>query len=179
MSDPISDFPLASGKFNQGAAAVRKMEENTDFNNHTRWEYSEAVTSLYTNFEGGQLIDKTNPSYCLGYSEVGNFDENGIPSTRIQVVPCITIGTATDEEMKKQTWSIEMVPTAMDMVYIRNICSDQLIKKVKSCEDKHKLSYDEECKNFHFELELVERDQCIDGYKFGVDDCAWFYDVTP
>lgn len=88
-------------------------------------------------------------------------------------MPCVD-ATADLATATPQLWSIELGESSSELHYLRNVCTDLVIRKIKpACDDKHALiaGY---CKNdFHFDLDLVSRDNCLDPEKFGVNDCVW------
>lgn len=139
------------------------------FNSYLDWTFDDSVSSAL-NLGGGQLRDKDNR--CLSY-----FPENfGSEDTRIQVGPCLD-ANASAEDLEKQLWSIELGESSSELYYIRNVCTDLVIRKIKpDCSDNHPLisGY---CKcNFHFDADLVPRNKCVDSNKFGVNDCLFDVD---
>jgi ethanolamine ammonia-lyase large subunit len=118
---------------------------------------------------------------CLGFTDYDNYeDKYGQLHTRIQVVPCIMeIVDPTDEaelaELKKQLWSVELGASSDSLFYIRNVCTNDVIKKVKSLCSHDDLVYkgQKSCNEFHFDAELVDKSLCVEDHKFGVNDCLF------
>jgi len=81
MRLPDQEFPDPED-FTQGAAAVRKVEGDDEFNARTRWLYTEEVTLAVDGIEGGQFVDANDSTLCLGYSDLLNYEDNGVPVTR-------------------------------------------------------------------------------------------------
>jgi hypothetical protein len=156
--------------FNKGAAAARKMSSPATFNSFMDWTFDTTVSTAL-GLGGGQLKDKNGK--CLGYSALNNFS---VTETRIQVVDCVD-ATAVAADAEKQLWSIELSSDSDDLYYLRNICTDLVIKKVKSdCE--HDLISGCKKDQFHFDLQLVTLSQCTDGGNmFNVNNCLW--QVSP
>jgi hypothetical protein len=77
-------YPL---NFTGGAFYIQRTCKNPFTTNITQWKYDKSV-ALNQTLGGGQLIDAFGE--CLGYTAPNNYLANGVNSTRLQWVPCIT-----------------------------------------------------------------------------------------
>lgn len=73
--------------FYGGAFYIQRICSLPITTNITQWTYNKSV-ALNQSLGGGQLIDAYGE--CLGYTSLNNFQVNGVNSTRLQWVPCIT-----------------------------------------------------------------------------------------
>lgn len=175
---PEGEFP--EEELTQATAMVLNQDDIDMFLDFT---YDPTITESIETIEGGQLKDVDGN--CLGYTEIDNFtDRYGSSKTLLQVVPCLTLEDLDLEdteqlELTKQLWSVEASDANEDLVYIRNICGDLVIKKTLegSKVDADEIYTDQsECQLKNFKVEVVPKTECVSDHKFNVNDCLFSVD---
>lgn len=141
---------------------------------------------------GGQLREKEDPSKCFGYEfspapddTVNYEDSQGDKSTRLQWLTCQEVDDPNFdiEKLKLQLWSGQIPPGTEEQIVLRNVCTEKVIRKVRpDCDHSQEKLYDGQptsscsCKApEHFDVELVDRNQCTD--MMSVNNCV--FNVYP
>lgn len=177
FDDKVHGKQVDSDELTQAAAAVRFEKDDLDF--YFNWQFDTTQADLIDGVEGGQLVDKDG--FCLGYTEVDNYEGDDGLETRIQTVDCVTVTDPEDLEqvdaLLRQLWSAELGEASDLKRYIRNIGTEKVIKKVI---DSQTFDHADEVytgqkssKVYHFDLALVDKTECVHNNDFNVNDCLW------
>ena len=173
-------------EFTNGLFMIRDQDDvATDY---SKWTYDTSVASLNL-LEGGQLKDIDGN--CLGFTESPNFDDGTIEqSTRLQWTECLTgdFGPVDNldpvlDPLKKQLWFGDLSDASEDKIYLRQVCTNKMIRRIKGDKAHTDPLYEGEdpsyChKTIHFELDWVEKQFCVNSYGFNL--CLFNqFDVTP
>ena len=178
--DPVPPY-TKDKPFRQAVAMVR---EDPVVNDYLKWEYDTEITDTLPGIGGGQLKDQDGN--CLAYTKFDNYVGPSGSQTLVQVVPCISPldfdGLDPDQlsDFTKQVWIAVKGDSSDDLVYIQNICTGLVLKKISEnvvepvCEHGDDV-YDGQphCHFLHFDVELVEKSECVHNHKFNINSCLY------
>ena len=82
---------------------------------------------------------------------------------------------------KRQLWSVEPAESSDSKYYIRNVCTEKVLKKINDEEthehsDKVYAGQKKYCPVKHFDIALVDKTDCVDADQYNVNHCLW--DIT-
>jgi hypothetical protein len=170
--------------FAQGTAGVRKPAKAGSVQNYLNYWFRNDLVANSTTLGGGQLVDVDG--HCIAYSldpastEDAPFnyvDQYGAKSLRIQVETCVdaegfdSTDPAQLHKAKQQLWSVELSPFSHELAYIRNVCTNKVIKRVQGGDGR--VYPGMACGEPHFVHQLVDMKECVDDHKFGVNECLF------
>ena len=179
--------PPVVGTFTNGLFMIRN--DNSVADQYSEWTYDTSIATLNL-LEGGQLKD--TDGNCLGFVDSPNFDDGTAEgSTRIQWVECLTddfnpvdnLDPVLDD-LKKQLWFGDLSDASLDKIYLRQVCSNNMVRRIKGDKSHTNPLYEGETsfnckkKTVHFELDYVPKNLCVNDYGFNL--CLFnMEDITP
>jgi hypothetical protein len=102
---------------------------------------------------------------------------------RARMEDCITgpadgVAFTEDEQaaLKKQLWSAELGESSDYKYYIRNVCTNDVLKKVNDnyCNGHSDMVfYGQNCRVKHFDVAVTDKSNCVDGQLYNVNHCLF------
>lgn len=185
----METFPGNFADFGQASFAIKPVQGDEIAEEQSIWTCIGDAAAAAT-LGGCQLEDAQG--YCFGWSPAldddddlhNNFndEEPAVAITTLQWVPCITAAEIEADDtgeltllLQKQLWFAEPWAANNDKSLLRQVCSDDVVKKVPGERSHDPLWADQDKKGCryppHFELELVPVNQCENAIQF--NDCSW------